>query len=49
MKNYILGFVTGVVVSAVGFTGLAAVADQGITKLKSSLQILVEKESNEHQ
>ena len=38
MTKFIVGFVLGVVVSTIGFTGLARVADRGVEQLKESSQ-----------
>jgi len=38
MTNLIIGFVLGVVVSTIGFTGLARVADRGVEHLKETSQ-----------
>jgi hypothetical protein len=38
MTRFIVGFVLGVVVSTIGFTGLARVADRGVEQLKESSQ-----------
>lgn len=34
MKNFLLGCVFGIVIATVGFTGLATMADKGITSFK---------------
>jgi len=36
MTKFMFGFVLGVVVSTIGFTGLARVADRGVEHLKES-------------
>ena len=36
MTKFMFGFVLGVVVSSIGFTGLARVADRGVEHLKES-------------
>lgn len=41
MKNFLLGMVFGIVVSAVGFSGLAAMADRGVQHLRQGSQLLV--------
>ena len=38
MTKLIVGFVLGVVVSTIGFTGLARVADRGVEQLKETSQ-----------
>ena len=38
MIKLIIGFVLGVVVSTIGFTGLARVADRGVEHLKQTSQ-----------
>jgi hypothetical protein len=38
MTKLIIGFVLGVVVSTIGFTGLARVADRGVEHLKETSQ-----------
>jgi len=38
VTKFIVGFVLGVVVSAIGFTGLARVADRGVEHLKETSQ-----------
>jgi len=34
MRNFLLGTIFGIVVSAVGFQGLAKMADTGVTKIQ---------------
>lgn len=34
MRNFILGFILGIVISTIGFTGLARFLDRGINKVK---------------
>lgn len=34
MRNFILGTVFGIVVATIGFSGLAALADRGVTAVK---------------
>jgi len=34
MRNFIFGFIVGVIVSAVGFTGIARLMDRGVNKIK---------------
>lgn len=34
MINLLVGFILGVVVSTVGFTGIAKIADRGVDKVK---------------
>jgi hypothetical protein len=41
MTKFVVGFVLGVVVSTIGFTGLARVADRGVEQLKESSQEVV--------
>ena len=38
MTKLIIGFVLGVIVSTIGFTGLARVADRGVEQLKETSQ-----------
>jgi hypothetical protein len=38
MTKFIVGFVLGVVVSTIGLTGLARVADRGVEHLKETSQ-----------
>jgi len=38
VTKFIVGFVLGVVVSTIGFTGLARVADRGVEHLKETSQ-----------
>lgn len=38
MTKLIVGFVIGIVVSTIGFTGLARVADRGVEHLKETSQ-----------
>lgn len=38
MTKLIIGFVLGVVVSTIGFSGLARVADRGVEHLKETSQ-----------
>ncbi len=38
MIKLIIGFVLGVVVSTIGFTGLARVADRGVESIKQTSQ-----------
>jgi hypothetical protein len=38
VTKFIVGFVLGVVVSTIGFTGLARVADRGVEQLKETSQ-----------
>jgi len=35
MRNFILGAIFGIVINTVGFTGLAKVADDGVSKVQS--------------
>jgi hypothetical protein len=34
MKNIFIGFVLGLVVATVGFSGIARIADNGVTKVQ---------------
>ena len=34
MKNFLIGTVFGIVVSTVGFSGIAKIADSGVEKVK---------------
>jgi uncharacterized membrane protein YtjA (UPF0391 family) len=38
MMNMLIGFILGVVVSTIGFTGVAQYADQGVAKIKEITQ-----------
>jgi uncharacterized membrane protein YtjA (UPF0391 family) len=38
MINFIIGFVLGIVVSSIGFTGIAQVADQGVQKIQETVK-----------
>jgi hypothetical protein len=38
MTKLIIGFVLGVIVSTIGFTGLARVADRGVESIKQTSQ-----------
>lgn len=40
MKNIIIGFVLGVVVSTIGFTGVARLLDKGVETIKTQSQEL---------
>ena len=40
MKMLVLGFVTGLVVATVGFSGVARILDQGVETIKSTSQEL---------
>ena len=40
MTKFIVGFVLGLVVASVGFTGLARMADHGVESIKSNAQEL---------
>ena len=40
MKNFIIGVVFGLVLSAVGFSGIAKILDVGVDKVKSTSQEL---------
>jgi hypothetical protein len=40
MTKFIVGFVLGLVVASVGFTGLARMADHGVDTIKSNAQEL---------
>lgn len=41
--QFIVGFVMGIVVSAVGFTTVAQVLDQGVTQIKETATTVVNK------
>jgi capsular polysaccharide biosynthesis protein len=34
MRNFILGIIVGIVISVVGFSGIAKLLDKGINKIK---------------
>jgi hypothetical protein len=38
MSKFITGFVLGIVVSTIGFSGLARMADRGVDQLKQTSQ-----------
>jgi hypothetical protein len=38
MTKFILGFIFGIVVSTVGFSGIAKIADNGVNKVKEVTQ-----------
>ena len=38
MTNLLVGFVLGIVVSTVGFSGIAKIADNGVNKVKEVTQ-----------
>jgi uncharacterized membrane protein YtjA (UPF0391 family) len=38
MTNLLIGFVLGIVVSTVGFSGIAKMADNGVNKVKEVTQ-----------
>jgi hypothetical protein len=38
MTKFIIGFVLGIVVSTIGFSGLARMADRGVDQLKQTSQ-----------
>ena len=40
MRTFIVGFVLGIVVATVGFTGVARILDNGINTVKSQSQEL---------
>ena len=40
MTNLLIGFVLGIIVSTVGFSGIAKIADSGVEKVK---QVTVEQ------
>jgi len=40
MTKFIVGFVLGLVVASVGFTGVARIADRGVNTIKSNAQEL---------
>ncbi len=45
--NFWLGVFVGIVISAVGFSGLAAMADKGVDQIKTSAENLL-KENSTH-
>lgn len=42
MKGIFIGFILGVVVATVGFSGVARILDKGVTTVKSHSQELAE-------
>ncbi len=40
MRNLLIGFVLGLVVATVGFSGIARIADRGVDVIKSNAQEL---------
>ena len=40
MTNFLVGFILGIVVSTVGFSGIARMADNGVDKVK---QVTIEQ------
>ena len=40
MKTFVFGFIMGVIVSTVGFSGVAQILDHGVTKVKTTSQEL---------
>jgi len=38
MSKFIIGFILGIVVSTIGFSGLARMADRGVDQLKQTSQ-----------
>mgnify|MGYP003342069414 CR=1 len=42
MKGFLIGFVLGLVVATVGFTGLARIADRGVTKIQEQSKELAQ-------
>jgi len=38
MKNFILGTIFGIVISSIGFSGIAKLIDGGVNKVKSTVQ-----------
>lgn len=42
MKGFIIGFVLGLVVAAVGFSGVARIADKGVTKIQEQSKELAQ-------
>jgi hypothetical protein len=43
MINYIVGFICGIVIASVGFTGVAKVIDNGIDTIKNTTVSLESK------
>lgn len=41
MSKFLTGFVLGIVVSTIGFSGLARMADRGVDQLKQTSQEVV--------
>ena len=42
--NFWVGMFVGIVISAVGFSGLAAVADRGVDQIKNSAENLLKED-----
>ena len=42
MRNLLIGFILGVVVATVGFSGVARILDKGVTTVKSQSQDLAQ-------
>ena len=42
MKSFILGIVVGIIISTVGFGGVAQILDHGIAKVKTTSQELAQ-------
>lgn len=42
MRNLLIGFVLGIVVATVGFSGVARIMDNGITAVKSTSKDLAQ-------
>jgi hypothetical protein len=42
MRNLIVGFVLGIVVASVGFTGVARIFDRGVDQIKNQSQELAQ-------
>lgn len=38
MFNFIIGFVLGIAASTIGFTGIAQVFDQGVSKIQQTVK-----------
>jgi uncharacterized membrane protein YtjA (UPF0391 family) len=38
MFNFLIGFVLGIVVATVGFTGIAQMADEGVQKIQQTVK-----------
>ena len=42
MRNFVLGFLVGIVVATIGVTGIARLLDRGVEVVKSSAQELAQ-------